>query len=252
MVRFPIPRQAVLRSRRRFIIGAMAVVVGVTGVILWVGLSQLARLDAMSCTCCLLTLVLPFSILFAVTAFRALKWYQVGWELQEFEMGKDYIAIRQMDTVIVRIQREEILRVQDTGKTLRVFVANEDYQSIPVQPHDDEYYRFRNILSTWLPIERVSRREKVEKTVLTILLVVGFGIVLLSWSRWLTLIIALALAGYLTYDYWRRRRDKYVTPRFKELYPKAMLLLAVMTLLKFSPLFGVYSRFVRSLFFLPE
>jgi hypothetical protein len=229
------------------------VILAILGVTIWICLSQMVRLDLLQYTGVLLLVIVLSVALFAFFGFRALVQLQKVWESIEIEIGDQYIVRRQINVEETRIERGEVVAVQESEKGLLVSTMNNSRSLfIPVQLEEQGYEEVRATLSAWVPVQEASAPRMRRGVLVAVLYVLGYVFVLLSWSRWLTLFVSLAMVAGLAYLRWLRRDNKQAASQLKGLSAQTAVFLVVMTAIKFTPVFQEYRLFVRSLFFLYE
>ncbi len=70
-----------------------------------------------------------------------------------FELGEDFVSRRQSYAPEIRLQREEMSRVRETRRGLKVFTNDERRTLfIPKDLTAEGYRAFRDTLSTWAPL----------------------------------------------------------------------------------------------------
>jgi hypothetical protein len=196
--------------------------------------------------------VLTFAI-FAFSVYRVLAQLRRIWESIEIEIGGEYVARRQARIDEKRLSREEVVAVQETERGLIIRARDRSRSMfVPAQLEEQGYEEVKATVLDWAPEEETSSQGKARKFVLVTSFVLGYLVVLLSWSRWLTLFVGIGMIVFLTYLYWLRRHDERAVSLFRKLYPGVVVTIALVTFIKFTPVFQEYSQFVRSLFFLYE
>ena len=250
---FFLSKQGIRDLRRGFMQRTGIIISIVLGISVWISTSQMVRLDLLQYIWSLLLVIIITLALFTFSSFRALAQFQKIWESIEIEIGDQYVARRQVNVGEIRLNREEIVTIQETKRGLIIYsVGKSRSLFIPVQLEGHGYEEVKSTLSAWTPLQEVSSQGKARRIFWVVLFLLGYTIVLLSWSRWLTLFVSLAMTAVLTYFYWLRRHSEQVVSQLKRGYIRVVVSLVIITAIKFTPVFQEYSQFVRSLFFLYE
>lgn len=162
------------------------------------------------------------------------------------EVGESYIVNRPSGFAF-SVQKADIESIKEDKKGL-IVIHNSGQMHVPVDLEGDGYEEVRSVLATWRPIESAGFWVRNKVLVLTVLYVLGYLVVLLSWSEWLALIVSLVMiVGIFTLYRSGPRRGKKLSV-FEWLYLIGQLLtLFVVIIVKFLPLHRYYEDFVRSL-----
>ncbi len=194
---------------------------------------------------------LPFAALILIVVLRigfsrSAKQAQETWESINVEMGDDYIARRQIRIPELRIRRAEITSIQETGDGLRITTADKFHSLIvPIALDEPDYQAIKTTLSAWMPIQPVNPAvSRARNLAAGLLILAGYGIILVSMSPWLILIVALAMLGYYGYVFWFLKHHQGVDPRFRRSFVSGIVFLIFITSFKLWVLLGGMSLFV--------
>jgi hypothetical protein len=174
-------------------------------------------------------------------AYRSIKQQQAIWESIKIEVGDDYIARQQIRIPQIRINRGEVTAVWEVGNGLCILTADKFRSlSIPKELDSPDYEEIKSALSTWANIQPKSRGAQIKNTALTIMLLIGIGIIFLSTSAWLVLAAGLAVIPYSTFFFLQLPRHKGIDPKLRRTWIIGFGLLLLITGSRLYFLFAGY------------
>jgi len=127
-------------------------------------------------------------------------------EAPQIEFGDDMIAKPLGLLPRVEIRRDEVASIDEVGLGLRVIAENPRRGLIVSNRLDHtDYEEIKTELAEWAPIKPQSAAQKWLGWLYGVMLVMGFGILCLSWSLWVVIPVAVALVGVFGYFLWQIR-----------------------------------------------
>lgn len=192
--------------------------------------------------------VIVFAAVLAIAVSRSLRQVNEVWDSIKVEVGDDYVARSQVRIPQVRIPRDEITAIEEIEGGLCIRTADKwRTLAIPADLDDRDYQEIRSKLSAWRPIRPKSAKARVQNVLLLVVLLVGFGILLISTSLWLVLGVGLVMVGYYGYWYWTMRRVEGIDPQQRRSLLVVFLIPIFIMALKVCVLSGGYDTFLRLL-----
>lgn len=143
------------------------------------------------------------------TGLPGLRRMEAYWRSLRIEVGEDYVARLQSTTASVRIQRADIAGIQETQRGLFV-LTNNRWQTVVIPAGLDvaDYQAIRSTLATWMPIQPGTPVNWARIAVIVVAMVISFGVLVISTSVWLVLVVGLGLMITFGAVLWRRLREK--------------------------------------------
>ncbi len=243
MKTYTLSPQGISRIRRRFL-QRMSLFLGiiclaVVGVNLWVIPNNGMTATIASIIVCIG--VMTFALL------RVLSQNKEIWESIRIEITDEYIARSQVRIPQIRITRQEITSIEERDGGICIRTDDESKTLfIPSDLDENDYQEIRNKLSSWIAIQPKSQKAKTQNAILLVLLIVGFGILFLSWSLWVVLLAGVSLTGYYVYYYWSLRKTKGIDPKFRRSTLISILFLLFVMIMKVCLLSGGIDFLIRS------
>jgi hypothetical protein len=137
----------------------------------------------------------------ALSTRVALRQQQRTWESLRIELGEDEVAFRQEGAPEMRLRREEVTALHETGGG--VLVRTEIKFRALIIPNDldpADYEEIKATLSTWAPLQGETPAARVRSSGVSLALLVGLGIIVLSGSLGLVVVASLAMCGYYVHE----------------------------------------------------
>jgi hypothetical protein len=150
---------------------------------------------------------------------RGLKQTKEIWESIRIEVGDDYIARTQIRKPQVRIQRQEIIAIEESSASLCV-LTNTKTRTLAISKTLDanDYKEIRDVLASWVTIGPPSKATKSRNLLyllFSLLLMIAIGLFFFSSSLWLSLVSSVFLLASFGYYYWVLRQSQGVDPRVR-------------------------------------
>ncbi len=239
---YSLSQQGISNLRRRFI-RRLSAILGMAFLIV-LGVNWWRGDDNWTIT--LIVSIVVFVVVVVITFSRGLQQVKEVWESIRVEVGDDYVARSQVRIPQVHISRDEITKIEEIEGGLCIRTSNKlRTLAIPLDLDASDYQEIRSKLSAWKPIQ--PRSVKVQSAVLLTVLLVGFGVIFISSSLWLVLIVGLAMIGYYGYIYWTVRHAEGVDPQQRRNLLVAFLFPIFVTAMKACFLSSGYESFLRAL-----
>jgi len=196
-----------------------------------------------------LLFVIPVSLFVIIAAafslYKGQNAQKAIWESIRIEVEDNSITRQQIFMAGIRISREEVKSIKETGQGLCIFTSDRNKSIlIPVELDKTDYEEIKQTLSSWMNIEPKSPTQKRADLLLTILVVLGYGILFFSWSGWLVLFVSVVMVGFYAYMYWNLQQHKSVDPKTKRNYAFILGFVVLISSMKLCLLFGIYEPLI--------
>ncbi|MEO7705123.1 MAG: hypothetical protein ABIV92_10835 [Thermoflexales bacterium] len=174
------------------------------------------------------------------TGLQALRGMEAYWRSLRIEVGEDYVARAQSITPSSRMKRADITRIEESRFGLLVRTENRwRTLIIPAGLDAADYQAIRSTLATWMPIQPRAPINWARIAAIVIPMVISFGVILISTSVWLVLIVGLGLMITFGAFLWRRLREKGTPWPIIRTGISAFLFVVVVTIVKIIDLNGL-------------
>ncbi len=223
---FHLSQQGFAQFRKRMAISVLVIILAVLGGVLIAAppsLQDLARtVTRESNPWSLITVeslaaILPLLMVPAVLAFFLIRTYNQQMAILksiQIDLGENYILRRQLRVPDVRVGRNEITRLQETGEVLCVLTTKK-FHALAVPRTLDHYEQVKAVLLTWAPLQQPSKPAQALNFGLALGAILGTVIILFSFIPWLVIAAAVIAIGYYGYIYWALRQQEGVDPGFR-------------------------------------
>jgi hypothetical protein len=247
MASYTLSAEGIRHLRSRLIAVFMGSAVVGTAIAVWVMSAMLLHLEMLDEYWCFIP-VIPAGMLVLIVPMKvALERMMRSWRAFSIDVEGDYVASHPVAGQELRIRREDVAGVRETRRALVISASgNEAAIGVPVELGYDAYQEIRAVVSRWARIETEPDEIRRARITVVIFEFVALVVVILSLSRWLTIAAFLVqTAGYLWLVLSRQ-----VARSATRLFTKYLVLSALVTAVKLSPLGEHCESLLRALFFM--
>jgi hypothetical protein len=227
MKTYTLSNQSLAKVRRNLILRMGMIFVVLIGIMAYLAPNLLANYETTSGTLVNWLYFLPGLIigvgLVGFTLYRSVDTQVDLWKSIIVELGDDYIQRSQVRIPAIRIQRSEIVTIEEMAQGLCIRTSNTLRSVIiPIELADPEYSEIKNTLSSWASIQPQSAAKKMMDSTLGFVFLVCFGIIFFATAVWLVLLAALVILVYYTYFFWLLLRSEGVDPQFRRSFASTL------------------------------
>lgn len=169
------------------------------------------------------------------------------WQSIRVEMSDDFVARSQIRIPQIRINRMDVTAVEEGWFGLLVRTSDRSRSLIlPRQLDDADFQEIRNRLASWRPIQPRSVWAQLRNYLVSVILLIAFGMLFFSRSLWLVCLAGLGLTGSYGYFYWMIRKAEGIDPRVRRrfiwftIFPFIVTVFKILILINGIDLFALF------------